>query len=92
MVHADRAGSFKLSLIDGDDAASDDLGHVGTGIDRNDHDRRQRQIQCLAAGRKGIAPVDDHGLNHHRGASEDFDVAIDQSIDDLLNDAQNRIL
>ena len=80
--------ALELSLIDGNDAAADDLGHVSAGVDGDDEQARRNERQRRAVVQKGVAPVDDHRLDHHRRAAEDLNVDGDDGVDDLMERAE----
>ena len=82
MGHADAHGALKLTLVDGDDAAADDLGHVSAGVDRNDQYAGGNERQRAAAGGEGVAPVNDHRLHHHGRAAENLDINGNDGVED----------
>ena len=88
MRHADGIRALELSAVDGDDAAADDLGHVSAGVNRDDEQARRNERQRRAVIQKGVAPVDDHRLDHHRRTAEDFNVDGDDGVDDLMERAE----
>ena len=91
MGHADGHRALELTAVNGDDAAAHDLGHVCAGVDGHDQNARRDQRQRVTAGRKGIAPVDDHRLHHHRRAAENLNVDRNDRVEQLMQRAQHRI-
>ena len=90
MSHADAHRALELPLVNGDYAAADDLGHIRAGVYRNYQYARGDKRQG-AAGREGIAPVDDHCLNHHGCAAEYLNIHGDDGVEYLVKHAQHRV-
>ena len=89
--HADGVGAFQLPLVDGNDAAADNLCHVGAGVNGDDEKTGRNQRQRRAVIQESVAPVDDHRLDHHRRAAEDFDVDGNDGVDDFVQHAHNGV-
>ena len=81
--HADGHGALGLTGIDGDNAAPDGLCHIGTGVDGHHHDGGGPDAVELhgIVGEIGQAVVEEHRLQHHGGAAEDFHVNADHGPD-----------
>ncbi|MPM97278.1 hypothetical protein SDC9_144451 [bioreactor metagenome] len=78
--HADGLGPLRLAGVDGENAASDGLGHIRTGIDGY-HQNRHGPDAFKAdgvVGEIGQAVVNEHRLQNHGRASENLDINAQQ--------------
>ena len=89
MGHADGLGTLSLAGVDGNNAAPDGLGHVGTGVDGNHHDGGYPDVGELQGivGKVGQAVVQENSLQHHGGAPEYFHIAPDEDTNQLQQEA-----
>ena len=74
VAHADGGRTLELTFVDRNYAAADDLRHISTCVYRNDKYARRYERQGIAAAGEGVAPENDHCLNHHRCAAEDLNI------------------
>ena len=93
MGHADGHGTLSLTGINGNDAATDGLRHIRTGVDGDNDDRSQPHTGIAGEGdlvvcKVGESIVDEDCLQHHGGAPEDLHIDPDQTPDQL----QQRLL
>ena len=83
VIQAQAAAGLHLAGVHGHQAAADDLGHIGTGVDA--------QRQCTHHGKVAAVGKDDHAhdeqLHHHGGAADDSGV----DLTDHIEEAQHRV-
>ena len=76
--HADGVRRLELPLIDGDDAAADDFGHICAGVDGDDENGREGRIHVHARVLRAV--VDHDGLHDHRRAAKHLNVDVHQEL------------